>query len=93
MQRVEIATGGGCDPGLGEHAAAEGFAVAGQCRHVDIEVERPVGRREAAEPRLAQRRDQPVTVGAVARDMRIELGAALPNTGSAASCDSAGGEM
>ena len=63
----EIASRGHRDAGLGEQAAAELDAVAGQRRHIDIEIERAFGRREAGQPGLLQHRDKPPAVLAVAR--------------------------
>src|SRR5438445_1934084 len=76
VDRVEIAPRSYRDPGLGEELPAGGTAILGQRRDVGIEIERALGRCEARKPGLSQRRDQPVAVGAVARDMAVQFGAA-----------------
>src|SRR6266576_1778758 len=73
VDRVEIASRSYRDPGLSEELPAEGTAVRGQSRHVGIEIKGALGRGEAGQPRLSQRRDQPVAIGAVARDMAVEF--------------------
>ncbi len=76
MDRVEIAPRGHRDPGLGQEAPAESDAVAGQRRYIDIEIKSALGRGEAGQPGIPQHGDQPVAIGAVARDMAVELGMA-----------------
>ena len=81
------------DPGLGEHAAAEFAAVAGQRRDIDIEIERALGRRETGEPGLAaaSRSAGRGWRGSGRHGRRARRGSRTPAT--AASCDRAGGEM
>ena len=50
MDRVEIAARGCCDADLSQHLSAKRLAVAGQRGDIDIEIERALGRGEAAEP-------------------------------------------
>ena len=73
--RVEVEPGRHRHPRLAQDPGAELAAVAGHLRDVGVDVERPVRRRDAREPRLRQPLEHQRPVGAIDREVRLELAA------------------
>ena len=70
---VEVDAGGRRDPALGQHAPAEGLAVAGQARDVGIGVEGPVAGCERAETGGRKRPLDDAAVAGVTRHVGLQL--------------------
>ena len=71
--RVEVEAGGDRHPRLAQDARAELAAVVGHVDHVGVDVEGAVRRRDAAEPGARQPLEHQRPVGAVDREVRLEL--------------------
>src|SRR5690349_10596071 len=72
-RRVEIDARGRGDPGLVQHAPAEGLAVVGEMTDLGIEVEGAVGRRQAVEAGLGQLLEEKGAVAGVFGAVRLKL--------------------
>ena len=70
---VEVEAGRDRHPGLAQDPRAERAAVVGHLRHVGVDVEGAVRRRDPAEPGPRQPLEHQRAVGAVDREVRLEL--------------------